>query len=87
MSDSIVFSAPQTLTTLHVSGNEIGDEGAEHLTEPLKSKKVRQIRTCLIPHIVLFFLPFRHSPHSMWVGMVSQLKILNIWRWHYDRLK
>ena len=87
LSHTIVFSPLQTLTTLDLASNEIGDEGAQHLAEALKSNKVRQTRKCLISYKLLSFLHFRHSPHSMWVGMESALKVLSISLRHYHRIK
>jgi Ran GTPase-activating protein (RanGAP) involved in mRNA processing and transport len=43
VSQTNVYSSIQTLTSLDLSENEIGDEGARHLSVALQSNKVRKV--------------------------------------------
>ena len=66
----------QTLTTLDLSGNQIGDKGAEHLSGALLQNKVRQI---LFPSIIqLFRILYRHSLHSTSPAIKWEIKEQNI---------
>ena len=83
MSDILLcFCALQTLTELNLHCNQIGDEGAQHLAVALESNKVRQTRSCLISHIRLSSLLFRHSRDLISRRIKSDIKVLDIWLMH-----
>jgi Ran GTPase-activating protein (RanGAP) involved in mRNA processing and transport len=64
----------QTLITLDLSGNQIGDEGVEHLANALQQNKVTQLIlfSFLVNHGSIIF--YRHSPHLTSVAIKSVMK-------------
>jgi len=52
----------QTLTTLDLSRNEIGDKGAEHLANALQQNKVTRLTSVFFLTLhVLFFIDTDHT--------------------------
>ena len=72
----------QTLTTLDLGWNEIGGEGAQHLSDALRNNRVRQILSSSI--VQLFLISYRHSLHSTSWAIKSEIKGRNIWVMHYE---
>jgi len=70
----------QTLTILDLWNNRIGDKGAQHLSDALRQNTVRQILSSSF--IQLFLISYRHSLHSTWKGIESEMKVHNIWVMH-----
>jgi hypothetical protein len=71
----------QTLTTLSLRENKIGDKGAQHLSDALLENRVRQIFSWSF--IQLFLISYRHSLHSTFTAIKSEIKGQNIslnWR-------
>jgi hypothetical protein len=54
---------PQTLTTLDLGGNQIGDQGAGHLANALQQNKVTMLTPLDFPCNCLFIIFHRHSQH------------------------
>jgi len=75
----ILLSFIQTLTTLNLSYNQIGDQGARYLGEALQQNTVRLSLLRVLSIISFFSLSYRHSPHSTCGGIESELKVHNIW--------
>ncbi len=74
----------QTLTTLDLSRNEIGDKGTQNLSDALRNNTVRQILSSSI--IQLFLISYRQSRNSTSLAMKSELKEPNIWVMHYETI-
>jgi hypothetical protein len=75
----------QSLTTLDLSGNGIGDKGAKYLVEALQKNTVRQTISFFTSIIFIFRISYRHSQHSTSLAMESDLKVHNILVKHCKR--
>ena len=71
----------QTLTTLNLERNEIGDEGAQHLARALKVNRVR-LDFSTSRHSSAIFISHRHSQRLILIGTVSAMMEDNIWQVH-----
>jgi len=78
----IPVSFIQTLTTLELHRNRIGDEGAQYLGEALRRNTVRSSLLHAFTIASFLYLSYRHSLHSIFTGMKSELKVHNIWVKH-----
>jgi len=79
----IPVSFTQTLTTLDLSYNKIGDQGAQYLGEVLRHNTVRSSFLPVFTIILFLSLSYRHSLHSTFTRIKSELKVHNIssaWR-------
>jgi len=83
----IPISFIQTLTTLNLSGNQIGAQGAQYLGEALRHNTVRSSLLHVFTIISLLSLSYRHSPHSTLTAIKSEIKVHNIWVKHYDTIQ
>jgi len=72
----------QTLTTLNLSSNQIGAEGAQYLGEALKHNTVWPSLLHVFSIISFFSLSYRHSLHSTYWAIKSELKVHNTWVKH-----
>ncbi len=72
----------QTLTRLDLEQNDLGDEGAQHLSDALRSNIVRKILSLSITR--LFLLSYRHSGNSTSEAMESEIKGRTIWVMLYE---
>ena len=86
------FHFIQTLSTLILQCNQIGDKGAQYLAEALRNNSVRDHHSfcCffffffLYSIISLFSISYRHSLHSTLSGIKSETKVHNIWlKWKW----
>jgi len=68
----------QTLATLNLESNQIGDEGAQYLGEALQHNTVRPSLFHVVSIISFFSLSYRHSLHSTLRAMKLELKVHNI---------
>jgi len=80
----IPVSFIQTLTTLNLSGNQIGAQGAQYLGEALRHNTVRSLLLHVFTIISFLSLSYRHSLHSTWSTMKLELKVQNTWVKHCD---
>jgi len=69
----------QTLTTLNLSINKIGAQGAQYLSEALRHNTVRSSLLHVFTIISFLSPSYRHSLHSTWCAIESKLKVHNIW--------
>ena len=67
---------PQTLTTLDLQNNQIGDQGAQHLANALQVNKVTT--TFLLITSSFTHFSHRHSPHYPFTAIKSETKGHNI---------
>ena len=74
-----LLSFIQTLTTLYLSRNQIGDQGAQYLCEALQQNIVRSSPLHVFTIISFFSLSYRDSLHSTCRTIKSKLKVRNIW--------
>ena len=75
----ILLSLIQTLTTLNLSYNQIGAQGAQYLGEALRHNTVRSSLLLIFSIISLLSLSYRHSLHSTCRKIKSELKVRYIW--------
>ena len=80
----IVVSFIQTLTTLDLKDNKIGDQGAQYLGEALRDNIVRSSLLHVFTIISFLSLSYRRSLHSTLAAIKSELKVRNIWVKHCD---
>jgi len=83
----IPVSFIQTLTTLNIYGNQIGDQGAQYLGEALRHNTVRSSLLHLFTIISFLSLSYRHSLHSTLTTIKSELKVHNTWVKHCDTIQ
>jgi len=83
----IPVSFIQTLTTLNLDGNQIGDQGAQYLGEALRHNRVRLSLFHIFTIISFLSLSYRHWLHSTLTTTKSELKVRNIWVKHYDTIQ
>jgi hypothetical protein len=72
----------QTITKLNLSRNEIGAQGAQHLSDALRNNTVRYILSSFI--IQLFLISYRHLHNSTSNTIKSEFKGRNIWVMLYE---
>jgi hypothetical protein len=77
----------QTLTTLDLSYNEIGAQGAEHLANALQQNKVTRFAQALLLFNSSCTIFHRHWPHFTSVTIKSVIKEQNILRMLYNKTK
>ena len=82
----------QALTTLNLPWNQIGAEGAQYLAEALRNNSVRDHQSFfffffLYSIISLFSISYRHSLHSTFTTIKSEIKVHNIWLKHYETIQ
>jgi hypothetical protein len=77
----------QTLTTLDLKDNEIGDQGAEHLANALHQNKVILLTPLDYLYIYSFIILHRHSQHLISRATKSVLKAPNILRMHCSKTR
>jgi len=88
-----LFHFIQALTTLHLPWNQIGDKGAQYLAEALRNNSVRDHHSFsfffffLYSIILLFSISYRHSLHSTFTTIKSEIKVHNIWLKHYETIQ
>jgi len=87
-----LFHFIQTLTTLHLEFNQIGDKGAQYLAEALQHNSVSDHHSFSFFFFVYSiisraFISYRHSPHSTFNTIKSELKVHNIWLKHYNTIQ
>jgi len=83
----IPVSFIQTLTTLDLSGNKIGDQGAQYLAEALRHNTVRSSLLHVFIIISFLSLSYRHSLHSTCRTIKSEIKVHNIWMKHCNTIQ
>jgi len=83
----ILLSFIQTLATLDLYDNQIGDEGAQYLDEALQHNTVRSSFLHVFSIVSFFFLSYRHSLHSTLIGIKSETKVHNIWVKHCNTIQ
>jgi len=83
----IPVSFIQTLTTLHLNGNRIGNQGAQYLGEALRHNTVRSLLLHVFIIISFLSLSYRHSLHSALTSIELELKVHNIWVKHCDTIQ
>ena len=83
----IPVSFIQILTTLDLSSNEIGAQGAQYLGEALRHNKVRSSLLHVFTIISFLSLSYRHSLYSTCRTIQSELKVHNIWVKHCDTIQ
>ena len=83
----IPVSFIQTLTTLNLDGNQIGDQGAQYLSEALRHNRVRLSLFQVFTIISFLSLLYRHSLHWTLMAIKSEIKVRNIWMKHYDTIQ
>jgi len=83
----IPVSFIQTLTTLNLNNNQIGDQGAQCLGEALRHNTVRSSALHVFTIISFLSLLYRHSLHSTCATIKSELKVHNIWVKHCDTIQ
>jgi len=74
-----LLSLIQTLTTLDLQSNKIGDQGAQYLGEGLKHNTVRSSLLLVLCMVSVFSLSYRHSLRSICRAIKSEIKVHNIW--------
>ena len=74
------FLLSQTLTTLNLWNNQIGDQAAQYLGAALQHNTVSDINThsLFVSLMFTFLLCHRHSSHSTSVAIKSELKVHNV---------
>ncbi len=77
----------QTLTTLRLGGNQICDQGAEHLANALQQNKVTSLRQLHFLSNYSFIIYHRHSQLLASVTTKSVLKVQNILRMHRNKTR
>jgi hypothetical protein len=77
----------QTLTTLNLYKNQIGDQAAEHLANALQQNKVTSLRQLHFLCNYSFIIYHRHSQHLTSVSTKSVLKAQNILRMHCSKTR
>jgi len=90
-----LFHFIQTLTTLNLEYNKIGEKGAQYLGEALRNNSVRDRYSFsfffffLYSIISLFSISisYRHSLHSPFTAIKSEIKVHNIWLKHYETIQ
>jgi len=83
----IPVSFIQTLTTLQLDSNQIGDQGAQYLGEALRHNTVRSSLLRVFTIISFLSLSYRHSLHSACRSTELEIKVPNIWMKHYDTIQ
>jgi len=83
----ILLSFIQTLTTLDLYRNQIGDQGAQYLGEALRHNTVRSSLLHVFTIISFLSLLYRRSPHSTCGTIKSEIKVHNIWVKHCDTIQ
>jgi len=83
----IPVSFIQTLTTLHLYDNQIGDQGAQYLGEALRHNTVRSSLLHVLIIISFLSLSHRHSLHSTCRTIKSEIKVHNIWVKYCDTIQ
>ena len=83
----IPVSFTQTLTTLGLNENQIGDQGAQYLGEALRHNTVRLSLLHVFTIISFLSLSYRHSLHSTCRTMKSEIKVHNTWVKHCDTIQ
>ena len=83
----IPLSFIQTLTTIRLRYNKIGAQGAQYLGEALRHNTVRSSFLHVFTIISFLSLSYRHSLHSTFTGIKSEIKVQNIWVKHYDTIQ
>jgi len=83
----IPVSFIQILTKLDLSINQIGAQGAQYLGEALRHNTVRSSLLHVFTIISLLSLLYRHSLHSTFTAIKSELKVHNIWVKHCDTIQ
>jgi len=83
----IPVSFIQTLTTLGLNDNQIGDQGAQYLGEALRHNTVRSSLLHVFIIISFLSLSYRYSLHSTFTPMESELKVHNTWLKHCDTIQ
>ena len=78
----IPVSFIQTLTTLDLAHNQIGDQGAQYLGEALRHNTVRSSLLHVFIIISFLSLSYRHSLHSTCRTIKLEIKVHNIWVKH-----
>jgi len=68
-----LYHSTQTLTTLSLAGNRIGEKGAEHLVKALQHNTVR-LFLYLLYLICMCTISHRHSPQYIFTVSVSVLQ-------------
>ncbi len=76
----------QSLRELYLFSNQIGAEGAQHLSDALRNNTVRQIlsSSLYLSLIQLFLISYRHSRNSTSAPIKSEMKGCNIWALYYE---
>ena len=77
----------QILTKLDLNNNEIGAQGAQYLGEALRYNTVRSSLIRVFTIISFLPLSYRHSLHSSFTAIKSELKVHNIWVKHCDTIQ
>jgi len=83
----IPVSFIQTLTTLNLNVNQIGDQGAQYLGEALRHNTVRSLLLHVFTINSFLSLSYRHSLHSTCTTIKSVLKVHDIWVKHCDTIQ
>jgi len=83
----IPISFIQTLTTLNLEHNEIGEQATQYLGEALRHNTVRSSLLHVFTIISFLSLLYRHSLHSTSTTMKSELKVHNIWVKHCNTIQ
>jgi len=82
----IPVSIIQTLTTLDLNKNQIGDQGAQYLGEALRHNTVRSRLLRVFTIISFLSLSYRHSLHSTLTTIKLKIRVHNIWVKHCDTI-
>ena len=83
----IPVSFIQTLTTLDLAHNQIGDQGAQYLDEALRHNTVRSSFLHVFTIISFLSLSYRHSLHSTLTAIKSEIKVHNTWLKHCNTIQ
>jgi hypothetical protein len=77
----------QTLTTLDIGYNQLGDQGTEHLANALQQNEVTSLRQLHFLYNYSFIIYHRHSQHLTSVATKSVIKAQNILRMHWSKTR